>query len=74
MGSIDDLNKHCGCIPFSYSGGYYTEPIGYVMVWVQFLRIPSFDEDQVALVIQDGSEFSLRVPVIIGTPTIDWVE
>ena len=43
------------------------------MVRVQFPGIPSYDEDQVALVIRDGSEFSQRVPVIIGTPTIDWV-
>ena len=71
VGSIANLNKHQGQIPVSCSGGYYTEPIGYVMVRVQFLRIPSNDEDQVALVIRDGSEFSRRVPVIIGTPTID---
>ena len=43
------------------------------MVRVQFPRIPSYDEDQVALVIRDGSEFSRRVPVIIETPTIDRV-
>ena len=43
------------------------------MVRVQFPRIPSYDENEVALVIQDESEFSWRVPVIIGTPTIDWV-
>ena len=43
------------------------------MVWVQFPGIPSYDENQVALVIRDGSEFSRRVLVIIGTPTIDWV-
>ena len=43
------------------------------MVRVQFPRIPSYDEDQVALVIREGSEFSRRVPVIIGTPTIDQV-
>ena len=73
VGSIADLNKHQGQIPVSCSGGYYTEPIGYVMVRVQFPRIPSYDEDQVALVNRDGSEFSQRVPVIIGTPTIDWV-
>ena len=73
VGSIDDLNKHWGRIPVSCSGGYYTEPIGYVMVRVQFPGIPSYDENQVALVIRDGSEFSQRVPVIIGTPTIDWV-
>ena len=73
VGSIDDLNKHRGWIPVSCSGGYYTEPIGYVLVRVQFPRIPSYDENQVTLVIRDGSEFSRRVPVIIGTLTIDRV-
>ena len=73
VGSIADLNKHRGRIPVSCSGGYYTEPIGYVMVRVQFPRTPSYDENQVALVIRDGSEFSQRVPVIIGTPMIDRV-
>ena len=32
-----------------------------------------YDKNQVALVIRDGSEFGRRVPVIIGTQTIDWV-
>ena len=73
VGSITDLNKHRGRIPVSCSGGYYTEPIGYVMVRVQFPGIPSYAEDQVALVIRDRSEFSWKVPVIIGTPTIDRV-
>ena len=73
VGSIADLNKHRGRIPVSCSGGYYTEPISYVMVRVQFPGIPSYDENQMALVIRDGSEFSRRVPVIIGTPTIDQV-
>ena len=58
VGSITDLNKHRGQIPVSCSGGYYTEPISYVMVRVQFPGIPSYDENQVALVIRNGSEFS----------------
>ena len=49
------------------------EPLGYVLIWVQFPRIPSYDEEQVALVIQDGSEFSRQVPFIVGTPIIDRV-
>ena len=73
VGSIANLNKHRGQIPVSCSGGYYTEPIGYVMVQVQFPGISSYDENQVALVIRDGSEFSQRVLVIIGTPMIDRV-
>ena len=34
------------------------EPLGYVLIRVQFPGIPSYDEQQVALVIRDGSEFS----------------
>ena len=49
------------------------EPLGYVLTRVQFPRIPLYDEEQVALVIQDGSEFSRRVLMIVGTPIIDRV-
>ena len=49
------------------------EPLGYVLIRVQFPGIPSYDEEQVALVIWDGSEFSWRVPFIVGTPIIDRV-
>ena len=73
VGSIKDLNRHHRRIPVGCSGGYYTKPIRYVMLRVQFPRIPSYDEDQVALVIRDQSEFSHRVPVVIGIPTIDQV-
>ena len=73
VGSIDDLDQHRGRIPVSCSGGYYTEPLGYVLIQVQCPGIPSYDEQQVALVIRDGSEFSRRVPFIVGTPIIDWV-
>ena len=73
MGSINDLNRHRGRIPVSCSGGYYTESLGYVLIRVQFPRIPLYDEEQVALVIWDGSEFSWRVPFIVRTPIIDWV-
>ena len=73
VGSINDLNQHRGRIPVSCSGGYYTEPLGYVLIRVQFPGISSYDEQQVALVIRDGSEFSRQVPFIVGTPIIDRV-
>ena len=47
--------------------------VGYVLIQVQLPGIPSYDEEQVALVIRDGSEFSRRVPFIVGTPIIDRV-
>ena len=40
------------------------------MIRVQILYAPSYDEDQVALIIEDPSLFSRRCPVILGTPTI----
>ena len=40
------------------------------MIWVQILQVPSYDEDQVALIVEDPSLFTRRCPVILGTPTI----
>ena len=40
------------------------------MIRVQVLQVPSYDEDQVALIVEDPSLFSRRCPVILGTPTI----
>ena len=69
-GSIQDLNNHAGHIPINGVGGKHTEPLGYIMIRVQILYAPSYNEDQVALIIEDPSLFSQRCPVILGTPTI----
>ena len=42
------------------------------MIRVHILQVPSYDEDQVALIVEDPSLFSRRCPVILGTPTIFW--
>ena len=70
VGSIQDLNNHARCIPINGVGGKCTEPLGYVMIRVQILYAPSYDEDQVALIVEDPSLFSQRCPMILGTPTI----
>ena len=57
-GSIQDLNNHSGHIPINGVGGKRTEPLGYVMIRVQIPQVPSYDEDQVALIIEDLSIFS----------------
>ena len=69
-GSIQDLNNHAGRILINGAGGKRTEPLGYVMIRVQIPNAPSYDEDQVALIIEDPSLFSQHCPVILGTPTI----
>ena len=69
-GSIRDLNNHAGHIPINGAGGKHTEPLGYVMIRVQIPYAPSYDEDQVALIVEDPSLFSRQCSVILGTPTI----
>ena len=54
-------------------GNAYTRPLGYVVIWVQVDGVQGYDEDQIALVILDVSNFAARVPVILGTPTISHI-
>ena len=58
----------------------YTNPrliltwlIGYIIIQVQVDEVQGYDEDQIALVIPDLSNFAARVPVILGTATIGHV-
>ena len=68
MGPITDLvGSKVACVGL---GNAYTRPLGYVLIWVQVDGVQGYDEDQIALVILDFSNFATRVPVILGTPTI----
>ena len=71
VGLIQDLNDHNGCIPLSGLGRNVTEPLGYVVIRVQIPYVPSYDEDQVALVVRDDSCFISWCLVVLGTPTIN---
>ena len=57
--------------PIRGIGGISVEPIGFVMMNVKVPCVQGYDEDQIAVVIDDPgmSEW----PVILGTPTIYWV-
>ena len=70
VGSILDLSRHNGRIPLSGLGGKITEPLGYVMFRVQIPHVPSYNEDQVALVVVEDSNLK-RCQVVLGTPTIN---
>ena len=37
------------------------------------MEFGGYDEDQIALIILDFSNFAIRVPIILGTPTIGQV-
>ena len=71
VGSIQDLSEHNGRIPLSRLGGKIMEPLGYVMFRVQILHMPSYDEDQVVLVVVEDSHFLKKCQVVLGTPTIN---
>ena len=68
VGPITDL---MGCkVTCTGLGNTYTRPLGYVVIRVQVDGVQGYDEDQIALIIPDFSNFAMRVPVILGTPTI----
>ena len=64
------LNPFWDCIPLVELGSHQMEPIGFTLVRVQIEGMPHYDEQQVAFVFDDPSGFSVRIPVILGTPTI----
>ena len=51
-------------------GNAYTRPLVYIVIQVQVDGVQGYDEDQIALVILDLSNFVAQIPVILGTPTI----
>ena len=68
MGLITNLmGSQVACVGL---GNAYTRPLGYVVIWAQVDGVWGYNEDQIALVILDLSNFAARVPVILGTPTI----
>ena len=54
-------------------GNALTQPMGYIVIWVQVDGVQGYDEDQIALVIPDLSNFVAKVPIIWGTPTISHI-
>ena len=68
VGPLTDLvGRQVACVGL---GNVLTWPLGYVIIWVQVDGVQGYDEDQIALVIPDLSNFVVWVPVILGTPTI----
>ena len=49
------------------------EPTGFTLMRVQIEGMPHYNEQQVVFVLDDPSGFSARIPVILGTPTINRV-
>ena len=69
VGQVHDLALHPTVIPISSIGGHMAT-LGYVIINIQVEGIPSYYEEQVALVIPNMTQLGLKVLVILGTPTI----
>ena len=54
-------------------GNAFTQPLGYVVIWVQADGVQGYGKDQITVVMPDLSNFVVRVPVILGTLTISHV-
>ena len=71
MGPLTDLCEGGITIdqPFNYKGRL----IGYVIMSVKIDGISSYNEDQVVLMACSSAKFTHHVPIILWTPTMDWV-
>ena len=71
VGHLSDLISRCvACVGL---GNALTQPMGYVLIWVQVDGVQGYDKDKIALVIPDLSNFVARVPIILGTPMISHI-
>ena len=71
VGPLSDLlGRWVTCVGL---GNVLTQPVGYIVIWVQVHRVQDYDKDQIALVIPDLSNFVVWVPVILRTSTISHV-
>ena len=68
--SLDYLAKEIGgAIPqISGIGGISVEPVGFIMMNIKVPGITGYDEDQIAIVMDDPG-----MTVILGTPNVDRV-
>ena len=71
VGPITDLiGGQVACVGL---GNAYTQPLGYIVIQVQVDGVQGYNEDQIALVVEDLLNFMARIPIILGTPTISCI-
>ena len=70
VGPLEELATDATGQAFQGIRGIHTRAIGYVVFRVRIEGTPSYDKEQVALVIEDSSSFSKKVPVLLGMLTL----
>ena len=58
-------------VTMSLAAGQYSEAVGYTWFNLKVLRVSNYDMDRLALLAEDDSSYSKRVPVALGTKTLD---
>ena len=70
VGPLEEMAGNPTGHPIQGIGGVHTGAIGYMVFQVQIEGIPSYNEEQVTLVVNDESAFARKVPIILGTLTL----
>ena len=70
IGTLDVLAKRSGMVipPIMRIGGIIVEPTGFVVMNVQVPCVKGYNEEQIAIVLDDPG--MRKCPVILGTPTL----
>ena len=58
-------------VTMSLTAGQYSEAVGYMEFNLKIPRVSDYNTDRLALLSKDDSNYSKRVPVVLGTKTLD---
>ena len=58
-------------VTMSLAAGQYSEAVGYTEFNLKIPGVSGYDMDRFALLLEDGSNYSKRVPVALGTKMLD---
>ena len=73
LGLLEELAGNPMGRPIQGIGGVRTGAIGYVVFQVQIEGIPSYNKEQVTIVVNDESAFARKVPITLGNPMLHHV-
>ena len=62
------MDRH---VTMSLTAGQYSEAVGYTEFNLKIPRVSDYNMDRLALLSKDNSNYSKRVPVVLGTKTLD---
>ena len=60
-------------VTMNLAAGQYSEAVGYTVFILKVSRVSDYNMDRLALLAEDDSNYSKRVPVALGTKTLDSV-